>query len=74
MLEIFDETLGDNVVPRLYTPERIIQGPFMDAFTHVGQLPLLRRMAGSCLKGESFWKADDQVGNMSADQPLRQLT
>jgi hypothetical protein len=43
---IFDATLADSPSPRKYTPEKILQGPFTDAFTHVGQLALLRRMAG----------------------------
>ena len=67
----FDETLSNYTVPRKYSPEKILQGPFMDAFTHVGQLALLRRMAGSPIKGESYWMADVKVGHVGPDQPLR---
>jgi hypothetical protein len=43
----------------------------MDAFTHIGQLALLRRMAKSPIKGESYWIADVRVGHVGPDQPLR---
>ena len=67
----FDATLSDYIEPRKYSPEKILQGPFMDAFTHVGQLALLRRMAGSSIKGESYWMADVKIGQVGPDQPLR---
>ena len=67
----FDETLSTFMAPRLYGPEKVLQGPLMDAFTHVGQLALLRRMAGSPVKGESYWMADVKVGQVGPDQPLR---
>lgn len=70
----FDETLSEYPVPRKYSPEKILQGPFMDAFTHVGQLALLRRMAGSPIKGESYWMADVEIGQIGPDQPLRKDT
>ncbi len=67
----FDDTLSKYPEPRKYSPEKILQGPFMDAFTHIGQLALLRRMAGSPIKGESYWMADVRVGQVGPDQPLR---
>ena len=67
----FDETLSTYTTPRKYSPEKILQGPLMDAFTHVGQLALLRRMAGSPIKGESYWMADVKAGHVGPDQPLR---
>ena len=67
----FDDTLSQYLMPRKYSPEKILQGPFMDAFTHVGQLAMLRRMAGSPIKGESFWIADIKVGQIGPNQPLR---
>ena len=67
----FDDTLSSFTSPRLYNPEKILQGPFMDAFTHVGQLALLRRMTGSPIKSESYWMADVKVGQIGPNQPLR---
>jgi hypothetical protein len=67
----FDATLASFSSPRKHSPEKILQGPLMDAFTHVGQLALLRRMAGSPIKGESYWMADVKVGQIGPDQFLR---
>src|SRR5574341_735067 len=33
--------------------ERIFQGPIADALTHVGQIAMLRRIAGEPIKGEN---------------------
>jgi hypothetical protein len=68
---LFDDTFLESPSPRKYTPEKILQGPFTDAFTHVGQLALLRRVAGSPIEGESYWMADVKIGNVGPDQPLR---
>ena len=51
-------------------PERLLQGPFADALTHVGQLAMLRRLAGSPVKGENYFKAEVTVGVVGPDQPL----
>ncbi len=67
----FDDTLMQYPEPRKYTPEKILQGPFMDAFTHVGQLALLRRIAGSPIKGESYWMANVKIGQIGPNQPIR---
>ena len=71
MVAEFDETLKANVSPRKHSPEKILQGPLLDAFTHVGQLAMLRRMAGSPIPGESFWMADVKAGQIGPDQPLQ---
>jgi len=36
----------------------LLQGPLADVMTHVGQLAMLRRAAGSPITGEDFMKAD----------------
>ena len=36
----------------------LLQGPLADVMTHIGQLALLRRAAGSPLFGEDFMKAE----------------
>jgi hypothetical protein len=51
------------------TPERMLQGPFSDAMTHVGQLALLRRIAGCPVAPENFVFADISPGNLGVDQP-----
>jgi hypothetical protein len=40
-----------------------------DALTHVGQLAMLRRLAGSPTVGENFYIAAIAAGQAGADQP-----
>jgi len=52
--------------------EGILQGPLADALTHVGQLTLLRRLAGSPVRGENYLRADIAAGRVGpAQQPPR---
>jgi len=37
--------------------------------THVGQLALLRRLAGSPVRGENYYRAKIEIGRTSLDQP-----
>ena len=50
------------------TCERLFQGPIADALTHVGQLTMLRRIAGEPIKGENYSRAKIQAGRVGADQ------
>jgi len=54
---------------REITPEQLLQGPFADAMTHVGQLALLRRLAGSPVPPENFIFADIRDDRLGPDQP-----
>jgi hypothetical protein len=49
--------------------EQLFQGPVADALAHVGQLAMLRRMSGSPTRGENFYVAAIQAGQVDADQP-----
>ncbi len=51
------------------TPERLLQGPLADAMTHVGQLAMLRRLAGSPVPPENFIVAAIDSANLGPDQP-----
>ena len=54
---------------RLGESERkLFQGPIADALTHVGQISMLRRLAGAPVKGESYLKADIVAGRVGPDQ------
>lgn len=44
------------------TQERMLQGPLSDAMTHVGQLALIRRLAGAPLPPENFFAANIGTG------------
>jgi hypothetical protein len=47
---------------------QLFQGPVADALTHVGQLAMLRRLAGSPLRGENYFKAEIVAGRVGPDQ------
>lgn len=42
--------------------EQVFQGPIADALTHVGQLTLLRRLAGGPVRGENYARAEIVIG------------
>jgi hypothetical protein len=66
-LKKLDEYLASSEA--LHTsPEKLLQGPIADALTHVGQLAMLRRMAGSPLKGESYYEAEICSGRVGPEQ------
>ena len=48
--------------------EKLIQGPMADALTHVGQLSLLRGIAGSPVRPESYARAEIVVGRVGREQ------
>jgi hypothetical protein len=48
--------------------DKLIQGPLADALTHVGQLALLRGMAGAPVRPESYARAAIVVGRVGRDQ------
>ena len=66
-LEAFDRRLASGV-PLGVEPERLFQGPVADALTHVGQIAMLRRMAGCAIGGENYLVAKIETGRVGADQ------
>ncbi len=67
-LGALDDFLASEVVIEA-SFEKIFQGPIADALTHTGQLALLRRMAGSPIKGENYFVADITTGLVGENQP-----
>lgn len=55
--------------------ERMFQGPVADALTHVGQLTMLRRIAGDPIRGENYSVAKIEAGQVGADheKPKREF-
>ena len=49
--------------------DKLIQGPLADALTHIGQLAMMRGMAGAPLRPESYARAKIQAGRVGRDQP-----
>jgi hypothetical protein len=47
----------------------LFQGPIADALTHVGQINMLRRLAGVPIRGENYHRAEITAGHVGADQP-----
>jgi hypothetical protein len=48
--------------------DKLIQGPLADALTHVGQLAMLRGMAGDPVRPESYARAVITAGRVGLDQ------
>lgn len=48
--------------------EQLFQGPIADALTHVGQIAMLRRLAGAPIRGENYVLAKIEAGRVGADQ------
>lgn len=46
----------------------IFQGPIADALTHVGQINMLRRLAGIPIRGENYFVAEIVPGRVGAEQ------
>jgi len=66
-LAAFDARLATND-PLGYPAEILFQGPVADALQHTGQLTMLRRLAGSPVKGESYARAEIVAGRVGAEQ------
>jgi hypothetical protein len=66
-LESFDNYLASDA-ELSGTCERLFQGAIADALTHVGQLTMLRRLAGAPIKGENYSRAKIEAGRLGADQ------
>jgi hypothetical protein len=65
-LQRLDQQLASQ--PLQCKPERLFQGPIADALTHVGQIAILRRIAGAPLRGENFYAADIVIGRVGSEQ------
>jgi len=50
------------------SPGSLFQGPVADALNHIGQIAMLRRLVGSPIMGENYYKADIAVGRVGVDQ------
>ncbi len=64
ILKRLDQHLERGDEPWKGSLEILLQGPFCDALTHVGQLATLRRLAGLPVPGENFMKAPVEIGKL----------
>jgi hypothetical protein len=66
-LEKLDARLADDTA--LGCPEeKLFQGPIADALTHIGQIAMLRRLAGAPMRGENYYAADIAFGRVGPGQ------
>jgi hypothetical protein len=66
-LQRFDEYLASDA-PLAAPAEKIFQGAIADSLAHVGQLAMLRRLAGAKMKSENYARADIVAGRVGAEQ------
>ncbi|HEX8815618.1 MAG TPA: hypothetical protein VF753_08965 [Terriglobales bacterium] len=66
-LKAFDDYLASDA-PLQAPAEKLFQGPIADALSHVGQLAMMRRMAGSPIVGENYFVADIEAGRVGEQQ------
>jgi hypothetical protein len=71
-VKAFDDYLAsDNEIAKPL--EKLFQGPVADALTHVGQINLLRRMFDAPVRGESYYRAEIEVGRVGAEQSANRV-
>jgi len=66
-LTTFDDYLASDQ-PLNCTIEKLFQGPVADSLTHIGQLAMMRRLAGCPMKGENYAVATIAAGNTGPEQ------
>jgi len=73
-LQALDDYLASSL-PLLCPAEKLFQGPLADALTHVGQIALLRRLAGAPVRAENYFRADIVAGRVGPEQsrPVREF-
>jgi|SRR5580698_6887141 hypothetical protein len=67
-LEALDAYLASES-PLQAPAEKLFQAPIADALTHVGQIAILRRIAGVPMRAENYYVAKIAIGSVGADQP-----
>lgn len=67
-LATFDEYLASDK-PLHASAEELFQGPIADSLTHIGQLAMMRRLAGCKMSGENYAVATIKAGQCGPDQP-----
>lgn len=48
--------------------QELFQGPIADSLTHVGQLTILRRLAGAPIRAENYARAEISAGRVGSEQ------
>lgn len=64
-LAAFDGYLASGQ-PLAARPAQLLQGPIADALTHIGQIAILRRLAGAPIRGENYFTAEIVAGRVGS--------
>jgi hypothetical protein len=65
--QVDDYLEGDGVLHA--SAQKLFQGPVADTLNHIGQIAMLRRLAGVPIKGENYYQADIAAGRVGPEQP-----
>ena len=68
-LEALDKRLSSDL-PLACSVEGLFQGPIADSLTHIGQIALLRRLAGCPVRGENYFVAEITAGRVGPEQAM----
>jgi hypothetical protein len=63
----FDDHLA-SAEPLQGSAEGLFQGPIADALNHIGQIAMLRRLGGSPILGENYFRSDIAAGRVGPEQ------
>jgi hypothetical protein len=66
-LEALDAFLASDA-PLGCSPQKLLQAPIADALTHIGQIAMLRRLAGAPVRAENYLQAQIVAGRTGAQQ------
>jgi hypothetical protein len=66
----FDSYLASEA-PLACPIEKLVQGPICDALTHVGQIVMLRRVAGKPVRVESYFTAEIFPGEVNEESFMK---
>ena len=71
-LGALDQYLASDA-PIEHSAEKLFQGPIADSLTHVGQIAILRRLADSPIRAESYARSDIVAGRVGREQTPSQF-
>jgi len=68
-LQALDDYLVSDA-PLGFPAEKIFQGAVADSLTHIGQIAMLRRLAGCPIRGENYFRAQITTGRVGEEQAV----
>jgi len=67
VLQAFDDYLASDG-PLGFPPEKLFQGGIADSLTHIGQIAMMRRLAGCPIRAENYFRAQIVTGCVGEKQ------